>query len=460
MLLSDQTQVDWQSIQQQQEWFDKFKIVAKAGGGLIGLDLAQFRKFLNSSLYSYLTEVVIKNELTAADTQPQLQQELQSPNQPRQRIQFDADQEAQLFKHFDLKNDTILDQDEFALLCHNWLHKIYRRKSALVIVDVQNDFIDGSLALIKSAAGQDGAEVVPIINKLLESNLFDTVVYTQDWHPSDHIGFHDNLHLRKYIPKSSVVDGGSPQPENGRESVKHLDVNQNATSAITARNRGSNFCKLNKLSTNVKVFDTVLFDEGRMEQILWPRHCVQGSWGAELHPKLKVIQNSVRILKGTQSHVDSYSAFWDNLRLNETNLRDELTSRAITDVFFCGLAYDYCVAASALDSRKAGFMTYVIKDACKGIDNNSIEKMTNDMICNDILIVNTLSTCDYLTSTRNHVQLHDGTQRGNISEATNKKRDEVSVESASEGCGMRSDDDIGAVLKAACFKKAFLAGSA
>jgi nicotinamidase-related amidase len=77
-------------------------------------------------------------------------------------------------------------------------------RSALVIVDVQNDFIDGTLALSKCAAKQDGAEVVPVINNLLDSVPFDSVVYTLDWHPEDHCSFVENVHKRKISSNSSV----------------------------------------------------------------------------------------------------------------------------------------------------------------------------------------------------------------------------------------------------------------
>ena len=58
---------------------------------------------------------------------------------------------------------------------------------------------------------------------------------------------------------------------------------------------------------------------------------------------LQVVENAVFIHKGTNPDIDSYSAFWDNNKLSQTGLIDELTSRGITDVYVCGLAYDICV---------------------------------------------------------------------------------------------------------------------
>lgn len=71
-----------------------------------------------------------------------------------------------------------------------------RPKSAFLIVDVQNDFITGSLNIKHCAAQHDGSEVIDPINRLLETVPFDAVFYSLDWHPVDHVSFIDNLHLR------------------------------------------------------------------------------------------------------------------------------------------------------------------------------------------------------------------------------------------------------------------------
>ena len=114
-------------------------------------------------------------------------------------------------------------------------------------MDVQNDFISGSLALKNSPACQDGEEVVQIINNILEENTFDFVVYTMDWHPEDHCSFVTNVD--KYpLHESSTVS-----------------------------------------AEDAKVFDKVIYDgEKPIEQVMWPPHCIQDSEGAELHQELKV----------------------------------------------------------------------------------------------------------------------------------------------------------------------------
>ena len=73
-----------------------------------------------------------------------------------------------------------------------------------MLVDVQNDFISGSLSISDCPAGHNGEEVVPVINALLEDVDFDIVVYTLDWHPSNHISFIDNVNLRTLHSTSEV----------------------------------------------------------------------------------------------------------------------------------------------------------------------------------------------------------------------------------------------------------------
>lgn len=82
-------------------------------------------------------------------------------------------------------------------VCWNrWIKTCCRPKNAFLIVDVQNDFITGSLNIKQCAAQHDGSEVIEPINRLLETVNFDAVFYSLDWHPVDHVSFIDNLHLR------------------------------------------------------------------------------------------------------------------------------------------------------------------------------------------------------------------------------------------------------------------------
>jgi nicotinamidase/pyrazinamidase len=179
-------------------------------------------------------------------------------------------------------------------------------KSALIVVDVQNCFVDGGTLPVKG-----GAEVVPTINKLAAS--FDNIVVTQDWHTPGHASF------------ASSHAGKKP-------------------------------------------FETTTMPYGT--QVLWPDHCVQGSDDAALHKDLKLPKAELIIRKGFNKNVDSYSAFVEADGKTMTGLAGYLKERGIDTVFVTGLATDFCVAWTALDARKLGFTTYVIEDATRAIDLN------------------------------------------------------------------------------------------
>jgi nicotinamidase/pyrazinamidase len=170
----------------------------------------------------------------------------------------------------------------------------YGPQTALVVVDLQNDFADpaGSLAV------RGGAEIVPLVNSEIERALAAgaAVAYTQDWHPAHTPHF--------------AQDGG-----------------------------------------------------------IWPVHCVQDSWGAELHPALSVRGPIVR--KGAHGE-DGYSGF--SMRNPSggipipTELDAELARGGVTRLVVCGLATDYCVKATALDGIRLGYETAVLLDAVRPVD--------------------------------------------------------------------------------------------
>lgn len=180
---------------------------------------------------------------------------------------------------------------------------------ALVVVDVQNDFCPATPAGGGRLAVPGGHEVVPLINRLAER--FENIVLTQDWHPEGHISF------------ASSHPGKKP-------------------------------------------FETIQLDYGT--QVLWPDHCTQGSYGAELHPGLAPPRAQLIVRKGYHRHTDSYSAFLEADRKTRTGLDGYLAARGITRVVCVGLALDFCVAWTALDARRYGLEAVVVEDACRAID--------------------------------------------------------------------------------------------
>jgi len=248
----------------------------------------------------------------------------------------------EIFNIFNKSGDGSLSKEEFVYCWNNWIKKIVRPVSALIVVDVQNDFISGTLAISNCPAKQNGEEVVPPINKLTETVPFDAFYYSLDWHPQDHISFIENVSKRKIDESSPISD-----PEK------------------------------------VELCDMVIFEgPPKTEQIMWPGHCVQTSWGAELHKDLKVHPQGEIIHKGTNPDVDSYSAFFDNQKLGHTQLEELLTNRGVTDVYVCGIAADVCVASTAFHALELGFRTVYLENCSRGIKAEDIKK-TLDRVRNE-----------------------------------------------------------------------------
>ncbi|WP_375537715.1 nicotinamidase [Moraxella cuniculi] len=181
---------------------------------------------------------------------------------------------------------------------------IEQNRTALIVVDVQNGFITGNLAVL----GAD--KIIPLINQL--ARQFHHVILTQDYHPANHISFFDN----------------------------HVDK---------------------------QPFESIRLPYG--EQILWPRHCVQGTADADFHQDLDITHAELIIRKGYQQAVDSYSAFVE-ADGTYTGLAGYLQQRGIDTLYLVGIATDYCVAWTAMDAVKLGFDCTVIQEATAAIDKD------------------------------------------------------------------------------------------
>jgi nicotinamidase/pyrazinamidase len=186
----------------------------------------------------------------------------------------------------------------------------------LVIIDVQNDFTPGG-----SLAVPGGNEIVALINRLQQE--FDLIIATQDWHPRDHSSF----------------------------AVNHRDK---------------------------KEFEKI--DWQGHEQILWPVHCVQNSQGANFYPSLETARIETIFRKGTNTRIDSYSAFYDNAHLKSTGLTGYLREKGANDLYFCGLAAEYCVYFSIKDALKEGFKVTLIEDATRALNASDFESAKKDII--------------------------------------------------------------------------------
>lgn len=195
------------------------------------------------------------------------------------------------------------------------------KHSALIVVDVQNGFTPGG-----NLAVTDADQIISLINQL--ARQFEMVVLTQDWHPDQHISFADN-------------------------------------------------------HENKAPFETIELSYGT--QVLWPKHCVQGTADAEFHPALDIPTAQLIIRKGFHPEIDSYSAFMEADRKTPTGLKGYLTEHQIDTVYIVGIATDFCVAWTALDAVQMGFTTYVIEDACKAIDlNGSLQSAWQSMLAQGV----------------------------------------------------------------------------
>ena len=187
---------------------------------------------------------------------------------------------------------------------------------ALIVVDLQIDFCPGG-----ALAVEGGDDIVPLVNDLVQS--FEHVILTQDWHPAHHSSF------------------ASSHP--GRAPFEEVDMPY-------------------------------------WPQTLWPDHCVQGSGGAAFHPNFNRTRAELIIRKGFRKSIDSYSAFFENDHATATGLAGYLRERGLSSLTLVGLATDFCVAYSALDAVKEGFVTTVRLDACRGIDiGGSMDTMLGRM---------------------------------------------------------------------------------
>jgi nicotinamidase/pyrazinamidase len=175
---------------------------------------------------------------------------------------------------------------------------------ALVLVDIQNDFLPGG-----ALAVPDGGAVVPVANRL--QSRFPLVVATQDWHPPDHGSFARN--------------------HPGKQPFERSELNG-------------------------------------LPQTLWPVHCVQNTPGAELAPGLERRRIARLFQKGTDPGIDSYSGFFDNGHRRATGMGAWLKATKAEALWICGLATDYCVKFTALDGIELGFEVHLVEDGCRGVN--------------------------------------------------------------------------------------------
>ncbi|KTD02222.1 bifunctional nicotinamidase/pyrazinamidase [Fluoribacter gormanii] len=186
----------------------------------------------------------------------------------------------------------------------------------LIIIDVQNDFMPGG-----SLAVPHGDSIVPVINQITPK--FKLIVATQDWHPQKHKSFASN-HPGK------------------------------------------------------KPFEKMMLHE--IEQILWPDHCIQGTWGAEFYPLLETRPVAAIFRKAMDPEIDSYSAFYDTGHKKNIGLAGYLHAQGAKELYFCGLCADICVYFSIKDALQEGFKCYLIEDATLPLNKEAFKKIKLELL--------------------------------------------------------------------------------
>lgn len=240
-------------------------------------------------------------------------------------------------------------------------------KTALIAIDVQNCFLPGG-----SLAVPAGEEVIPVINEVRD--LFDIVVWSQDWHCDVHVSFASaHPDYAEFTP--ITLDYGS----SGDEFYLCDDGTGNLVDTFGAQN-----CSSEDITATV-------------DQTLWPDHCVMNTTGAQLDAALAISDTDLFLKKGDTCIVDSYSVFWDNGDLSSTDLADILVDNEVDTLYVAGLATDFCVYHSVMDALELDFIvsTYLIQDAVRGISEDTSAAAIADMLAHGAIAV---SSEDLLTS--------------------------------------------------------------
>ncbi len=199
------------------------------------------------------------------------------------------------------------------------------KKSALLIIDMQYDFMEGGSLEVK-----DANSIVNTINQLAQKD-WGLVVASKDWHPQNHISFASN-------------------------------------------NEGS------------QVFETITLLDST-QQVMWPDHCVQGTHGSDIHKDVDATRINHIVLKGQNPQVDSYSAFFDNNHLQKTDMDKILKEHGINTIYVVGLARDYCVRWTALDGQQLGYKTYFVWDATKPVDPSTNDAIAKELKDNKVEVI-------------------------------------------------------------------------
>lgn len=193
-------------------------------------------------------------------------------------------------------------------------------------------------------------DIIPTVVRMIKEGDWDMVVATQDYHPPNHISF------------------------ASRHGVEPFQL--------------------------CNVPHPFLHEKATVSQMMWPEHCVQGTYGAELDDTVANALDEREawgtpvhyVKKGQDLNFDSYSAFASNEYILFTELISLLFGaqpRPIRTVVVVGLACDYCVMSTAVDAAKFGLQTLVTEDCMRGVDPKTTSDAMDKMRAYDVHIYKT-----------------------------------------------------------------------
>ncbi|KAH0793334.1 bifunctional nicotinamidase/pyrazinamidase [Histomonas meleagridis] len=197
--------------------------------------------------------------------------------------------------------------------------------SLLLVIDMQNDFVSPTGSLSVASA----MNIIPVINRL--RSHFKHVMWTQDWHPSNHVSFVSSH------PGHSAGD----------------------------------------------IIETSLY-----KQVLFPAHCVQNSEGAKIHPDLDVHQDDLFVVKGCSPEIDSYSCFFDVVKSSQTNASEQIQKLGVKTLYVLGVATDFCVKSSVIDGLSLGYKVFVIEDGIAAVDQSNSQAAIDEMKSKGAIFIN------------------------------------------------------------------------
>ncbi|CAD5227601.1 unnamed protein product [Bursaphelenchus xylophilus] len=260
----------------------------------------------------------------------------------------------QLFQVFDKDNDGLLNSAETAVFNGKIVDKVNNLRTAYMIVDLQNDFLHeaGVMPVKECPPKEDPLKLVPTINKISDRSAdFDLTVFTIEWHPPNHISFVEHAHDSDRV--------------------------------------------LADPSKKVEFHSIVEFASPKVSIPVLPKHCVQWSWGADIHASVKRPVGSVTVPKAYHVLVETHSGFGLE-GFERTDLEDVLRAKNIDAIFMCGIAGDMCVPDTAFDAVKLGFEVAILEDLLSNVDFDMTKTARAQMDSVDVAYVHSNAAFEYV----------------------------------------------------------------